>query len=199
MRRSLVAISLFLSAAVTMAVGQEWKHVGDASAVIEAFNEANSKVTSIECSFRQEKYVDVLVEKSVSEGFYGFYAPDSVVIRYLVPEEYSITVSGGVMRFVSAGKTSEKEIASDRRFAQLTEIIRSGGIPSVRQIQDYKIDAYSDGKSYRLVLAPLRRKSGCIEAVIDAGDMSLASFRIMEGGQDYTEFIFTDKQIKVHE
>ena len=127
MRRSLVAISLFLSAAVTMAVGQEWKHVGDASAVIEAFNEANSKVTSIECSFRQEKYV------------------------------------------------------------------------SVRQIQDYKIDAYSDGKSYRLVLAPLRRKSGCIEAVIDAGDMSLASFRIMEGGQDYTEFIFTDKRIKVHE
>ena len=42
-----------------------------------------------------------------------------------------------------------------------------------------------------VISGPGLRKGG-LEVVADRNDMSLVSFRLLEGGNDYTEFSFSD-------
>ena len=72
--------------------------------------------------------------------------------------------------------------------------MRSGGIPS-GGTAGYEVEGYENPDCYRLVIHPRAGAGNTVEVIIDRKDLSLDSFRIREGGSDYTEFVFTDKKI----
>ena len=138
--------------------------------------------------------MDVLADTAESYGIYRYFAPDSMVVEYVSPERYAIIISGDRLKIVSPDRTTERALSSDRRLASLSELMRSGGIPS-GGTAGYEVEGYENPDCYRLVIHPRAGAGNTVEVIIDRKDLSLDSFRIREGGSDYTEFVFTDKKI----
>lgn len=168
-----------------------WKEVPDAGAVVEAFNAASAGVSSIDCLFTEEKYVDVLEEKSVSSGRFMFCAPDRILIEYLSPQQSSICIDGDSMTITSGVKTSSVDLASNRQYQRMFQMFSGKGDKKGRMPQ---VKVYEKDGRYLLTF-PMKQGgiSGVVEAIVDSSDMSLESFR-MTSGTDYTEFRFTDRK-----
>lgn len=195
MKQVLPTILLLLIPVLSVRADDGWTPVRDVPSLVSRFSEASSLVRSIECRFHQKKYVDVLVGTAESDGFYGYYAPDSVVIEYVSPEIYTITVTGDEIRYASAGMQTVRKLSSDRRLSGLADIMRTGGIPDPDRLDAFDIEAYENSSCYMFVISGPGLRKGGIEVVADRNDMSLVSFRLLEGGNDYTEFSFSDKVI----
>jgi len=172
--------------------GKGWTEVPDAAAVVAAFNAAVAKISSVDCSFTEEKYVDVLEAKSVSAGHFSFSAPGRILIEYLTPENSSISIDGDSMTLVSGGKTSSLDLASNRQYRRIFSLFSGADAGNTRMPE---VKAYEKEGRYMLVFAmKAGGVSGIVEAVVDRADMSLESFRL-KNGEDYTEYRFTDKKI----
>ncbi|MGN0189138.1 MAG: outer membrane lipoprotein carrier protein LolA [Candidatus Cryptobacteroides sp.] len=172
----------------------EWIPVEDCRAAVGEFNAVNAKVGRIDCSFREEKHIAVLEKPAVSEGTYNFAAPDTIRIEYLRPEKYSIHIYGGKLMFTSGGKTKTVDLASNRQFASMAEILTKGGLPSGQG--NYGISALETGSLYKFVVTPPKSaKGGEITVIVDRNDMSLVSFTMSQGSSDYSIFTFYDKTI----
>lgn len=203
--KNVISIILAAFAFVCGAAAQDsWKEVPDVSAVLDAFDSANSMTVSIECAFTEEKYMDVLEEKSVSKGKFSFSAPDRILIEYLSPEKSSIRIEGDSMEIVSGGKTSEVNLAASRQYRRMFAMFsgngpdRGSGKPAAKGRLS-EIRGYEKHGLYMLV-AEIRHGglSGTVDVVLRSSDMSVESFR-MKNGDDYTEFRFTDKVIRTKE
>ena len=191
--KRMLAVIFAAFAFVCIAGAQDvWNVVPDASGIVSAFNDANSRVVSIDCSFTEEKYVDVLDAKSVSTGHFSFAAPDRILIEYLSPEKSSVSIDGDKMKIVSEGKESDVNLASSRQYRRMFSMF-SGNSTGKGRLPEAK--AFERPGQYMLVFEMRQGGlSGTVEAVLRASDMSLESFR-MKNGEDYTEFRFTDKVI----
>lgn len=181
-----------------------WKEILDASAVLDAFDSANSRIVSIECAFTEEKYVDVLEAKSVSTGKFSFSAPDRVSVEYLSPEKSSIRIEGDSMKIVSGGKVSEVNMAASRQYRRMFAMFSGNGLgngsgkPAARGRLP-EVGCYEKSGQYMLVFEVRQGGlSGTVDVVLRSSDMSVESFR-MKNGDDYTEFRFTDKVIGTKE
>lgn len=196
MRRFILSVALSVMPALAMPAQDGWKRLEDPERIVSLFNEMNSRVVTVDCSFVEEKYVDVLVDKSVSGGKYHFSAPDSVSVVYDGPDGLSISVSRGILTVVTDGRKTEKRLSSDRRFSFLADMLHSGGIPSEGWQDSFSIEAFENASAYRLLISRMKsQKKEDIDVMIDRKDMSLVSFMISDGGSDYTRFTFKDKRI----
>ncbi len=173
-----------------------WSAVADPEAVSYAFNASLGRIRTIDCRFVQEKYVDVLESKAVSEGTFSFSAPDRILIVYLSPEQSSVEIDGNTVTSVgNGGRKTVKDMSSDRRYARIKAMIASGPDFYMQgQKKQTMVSVYERGDEYMFEIRPqgIRMK---IRIIAEKNDMSVSSFRMEEPDGDYTEFFFTDRKV----
>ncbi|MCM1177192.1 MAG: hypothetical protein NC115_04120 [Bacteroidales bacterium] len=190
MKRMLVVIFAALAFVCNAASQEGWREVPDAASIVEAFNSANAAVKSISCRFTEEKYVDVLENRSVATGRFSYSAPGDILIEYDSGD--SIRIEGDSMTVVSGGRISSVNLAANRQYQRMSTMF-SGKDERKSRLPEVK--AYSrDGRYMLTFVMKMGGISGTVEALVDSSDMSMDSFR-MKNGADYTEYRFTDKVI----
>lgn len=164
-------------------------------AVIEAMN---TKMQSVQCSFRQEKKSALFAEVSVSEGVMYFKKPSSLRWEYTKPTVSVIVMNGSKVRVTDAdGNERDK---GGRMYRQLAALI--SGVVSGKELENgknFKAEFYANATSYWIKLTPANRRLKAffnhLEMTVDKQQMVAVKMFMNEKEGDSTTIYFSGHKL----
>lgn len=130
----------------------------DKTDVINMISQKSASVTSMQCSFKQEKFVSVLAESSVSEGVMYYQSPNRLHWEYNTPKHYAFILNGDAMCYESDNSKKKIDAARNKSMSEMVKLI-AGSLngSGFSDSENFKVDVFKNESSYCVVLSPLKK------------------------------------------
>ncbi len=130
----------------------------DKTEIISMISEKSASVTSMQCSFKQEKFVSVLAESSVSEGVMYYQYPDRLHWEYNSPKYSAFILNGDAMCYESDNSRKKMDAARNKSMSEMIKLIASSLNGSgFSGNENFRVDVFKNESSYCVVLSPLKK------------------------------------------
>lgn len=196
MKKYITAVAMFLSLALGTRASEPVR-IADPSEFGRKLAEMTASVNSIESRFVQSKYIDVLQRTVTSTGVFLFMKPGMVRMQYDAPLDYTVIIDGKTMKTISEGKTTVASTSGNPMLSQVSDMMTScmtGDISSLSE--EFTISYFDAGKEYLVRMEPcldmIKDYISGIELRFDKGTMRLDMLKMIERGEDFTEYEFRD-------
>ena len=168
--------------------------------VIKKVQEAQTKTSTLEADFRQEKVLALLAKPEMSTGHFTFSKPNNVLWRYDAPKRVEMLIANGVLTtyYPDLNKAEQIEVKryQDRIFKYMGA---SGAIDELSSYFDFTFSNKSDEPSYLLDLKPktkaIARRVRHLRIWIDKKSYLTTKFEYTEGDGDITRYEFTNVRV----
>ncbi|WPP48768.1 outer membrane lipoprotein carrier protein LolA [Catalinimonas niigatensis] len=171
----------------------------DVSAFRNGVDQMAASTTSIQASFTQEKYLNVLSDKIVSQGSIHFKKPNLLRWEYHQPFEYGIILNGKEITIKDEGNVNSFDIASSQAFQQVNELIIHSVQGNVLDENRFDIEYLENDDLYLTKLLPKETQMAKflkgIHIYFDKQNFTVAKIRLIEAEDDYTLITFSDKAL----
>jgi len=194
-------VIVFLALAVSSAKSQDlkFKPSADPAALAREIELANSKITSLQCNFSQEKELSFLEEKVFSSGVFLYEKENKIRWEYQIPYSYIIIMNENLIKIIEEDKSNRLDASSNRLFSSINTVM--AGIIDGSVIQDRELFESSfteNEKMVRVVMLPLvpgmKEFISAIELDLSKENYTVDALKIIEKSGDYTLIRFNDKK-----
>lgn len=158
----------------------------------------NAEVKSISSDFTQTRCVSVLESEVSKSGRFTFQTPSDLKLDF--SDGDFIHMSGDDFEIRSEGRTNSVKVGSNPMLKELRRVLSScmsGDVESILAGFDAVIS--ETPKTYTLSLSPRNRRAGSmmksLQMEFSKTDMSLTWMKMVEPGDDWTKYSFTNKKI----
>jgi len=156
----MVTVMLVFSTLLLQAQRQKGSAVTgtDKTDIINMISQKSASVTSMQCSFKQEKFVSVLAESSVSEGVMYYQSPNRLHWEYNTPKHYAFILNGDAMCYESDNSKKKIDAARNKSMSEMVKLI-AGSLngSGFSDSDNFKVDVFKNESSYCVVLSPLKK------------------------------------------
>lgn len=184
---------------ICFAFGQTMHRMTDLSVFKRRLAETAQRVHSIECDFKQTKYMTVFRQKIVSRGRFYYQKPDKICMDYARPVNYAIVINGHYIKTVSGGKKSVTNIGANKMMNQMQDMIAASMTGDLSRLSSqYRTAFYENDKYYLARVIPvdatIRQYMQQIDIYLDKASMSVYELRLRENASNYTEYLFYNRR-----
>jgi outer membrane lipoprotein carrier protein len=167
---------------------------------IRKVQEAQTKTSTLEADFRQEKVLALLAKPEVSTGHFTFSKPNNVLWRYDAPKRVEMLIANGMLTtyYPDLNKAEQIEVKryQDRIFKYMGA---SGAIDELGLYFDFTFSNKADEPSYLLDLKPktkgIAKRVRHLRIWIDKKSYLTTKFEYTEGDGDITRYEFTNVRV----
>ncbi|MCT4639905.1 MAG: outer membrane lipoprotein carrier protein LolA [Bacteroidales bacterium] len=176
-----------------------YKTVKDKDAVLKRIAATAQKTTTISSSFKQEKYLDILDDKIISNGRFLFSQPRSLRWEYTDPFSYIIIIHNNKIVFKDENKTNTFDANSNEIFKHLNDLIINLVQGTLISDDKFGYKLFEGEKEYLITLKPkdenIKKLIPEIEMHFSKSDFQLRTLKMIEVTGDYTKIKFLDRKI----
>jgi outer membrane lipoprotein-sorting protein len=159
---------------------------------------ATAALTSLECSFKQTKYLDILNEKVVSEGKFYYKKEQHICLDYTIPAAYQVVINNKKIKVTSEGKATVYEIGKNKMMAQMNLLMSTCMVGNLNALtSEYQLTYKENDTQYWVSVQPLVSNKSLIKTMnvyFDKKDFSVQELQMIEASNDYTTYLFTGKK-----
>ncbi len=198
---NLIALILLLQLITGPAISQHnFSAMPDPASFIRSFNEASSRITTIESNFTQEKNLSLLTEKVISKGKFYFKKENLLRWEYTAPYAYLIIFRDSRVLIRDNEKESTIDTRENKVFSEINSIILGSVKGTLFSDAKRFSPAFFESPSQYLVrltpLSPqLKEYLSEIRIFFDRKDMTVTMLEMQELSGDYTRISFENKKI----
>lgn len=156
--KKLLFVSLVMMLSLS-AAGQVKLTAAQQKPVVDKIAKATHAMSSMQCSFTQEKSMKMLSKKMLSSGVMYYKNANKLRWQYTKPYEYTFILNGDKVRIHSAKSSKKINVQGDKMFRQVSNIIlntMTGG--SLRSSADFTVEIYKTGNTYFARLYPKKKE-----------------------------------------
>lgn len=159
----------------------------------------NSEVRSIKCNCTQKNVLKIFDKPVITKGMFYYLAENNIVI--MMENGDYVKIIKGVLEMKNGKNVTKIKLSANPSFKNMNLLISScfnGDISPLSSM--YNILYSKNADTYKLVLQPKRVSKGnsmSVELLFDSKDMSLNSLKMIESKDNYTEYLFYNKQFNV--
>jgi len=194
LRNLLIAI-IFVATTASLASAQTLQKATAAQSreMIATVNKAAATIKTIQCDFTQTKTMSFLNDKMVSKGKMH-YASEGNRLRweYTTPYRYTFVISGGKVTMRSKSGTSTVNLASNRLFQNIANIM-AGSVTGkcLSSSKDFNVEMYATkGGGWVAQLTPkrgeLKKMFKQVRLYFNASHTMVSKVQMVEAGGDTT-------------
>lgn len=160
---------------------------------------ASAATESIESSFTQVKFLDVLNESIVSKGTFYFKKTDKICLDYRSPMAYLMVINGHKIKIVADGKKSLMNLKSNQMMNEVQTMMTACMVGDLSKMSaNYQLQYFEDATHYLIKIKPLSKAVQAyikqIQIKLNKKEMSVDTLRISETATNYTEYTFSNKK-----
>ena len=194
--KRLYIITLILTTVCAMQA--QMKKVTDIESFKKKVSEVATSVKSIESDFTQIKHMDIFNEDIKSEGRFYYKSDDKICLDYTKPNKYLIVINGEKIKTVSDGKKNVMNLKSNKVMKEMRSMLAGCMSGNLSQISGYQMEFFEDGNNYLIKVKPTNKSvqeyvTG-FDIYMDKKDLSVSKLRISESGNNYTDYLFSNKK-----
>lgn len=199
--KHLALLMMVLFASVANA--QQWgEAMADASARLAQLKSANSALEQIKADFDMTKSVKMLAAEQHGKGRMAYSkAGESLTLDFDEPKGSGIAMKAGVFSVTTAGKTTSVNASKNPAAAQLLNMITAcltGNFDALGNHNEMR--SFSTGDLFTIVIEPrnarVRKFMRQIVLRFSNADNSLRMMRLEEGSGDYSEYRYSNIEMK---
>jgi outer membrane lipoprotein-sorting protein len=194
-------LALCLLMAGTSMAQSGFTAVKDAEPLKAKISAVNGNVKTIQSNFTQEKYLSVMSEKIQSKGLFLFKRENTVRWEYTDPFKYIIVLSGNKVQIRDEEKKSEYDMASNKSFRQINDMMVQLVQGTVFNSKQYQIKFMESSNAYMVELLPIDKKMKdyfkTIQLYFDKTSYDVSQIKMIEANGDYTSIRFSNRKINV--
>lgn len=170
--------------------------VVDKGPVVQAISKQSSSTNSLQCTFVQEKHLEMLEEVLISQGQFLFKKENSVRWQYLDPIRYTILIHNGKFTIDNDGKVTEFNTDSNPMFREINKMIITAIRGDFIGNTDFAPAYFESSGQYMSRLIPssdqVRTMIESIDIYFDKSSMQVVKVVFSEPGGDMTSIKFAD-------
>ena len=178
--------------------GDEFVQMKDVPGFRSGLNKMATKTTTIQASFKQEKFLSILSNAVTSSGKMYFKKPGLLKWSYTKPYNYGIVLNGKQLKINDEGKVNSFEISNSKIFMELNDLIINSVQGDVLQEDRFNIVFKESKNLYLAQLTPIDKNIkdyiAHIDVYFDRKDYSVHKLQLFESEGDYTLITFENKQ-----
>ena len=171
----------------------------DIPAFKKGINRMATNTNTIQASFNQNKYLNILSNSVESSGTMHFKKPDLLKWSYTSPYNYAILLNGQEIKINDEGKVNSFEIRNSKIFKELNDLIINSVQGNVLQEERFDISYLENNKLYLARLSPkeeqLKSYIKQIDVYFEKSDYTVNKIQLFEHEGDYTLITFHNKKI----
>lgn len=171
----------------------------DIPAFKKGINRMATNTKTIQASFNQNKYLNILSSSVESSGTMHFKKPDLLKWSYTSPYNYAILLNGEEIKINDEGKVNSFEIRNSKIFKELNDLIINSVQGNVLQEDRFDISYLENNKLYLARLSPkeeqLKSYIKQIDVYFEKSDYTVNKIQLFEHEGDYTLITFHNKKI----
>ncbi|MDU1890198.1 MAG: outer membrane lipoprotein carrier protein LolA [Dysgonomonas sp.] len=174
------------------------KKITDIDAFKKKIEQTASSVKSIESDFTQIKHLDIFDDNITSKGKFYYKHSDKICLEYTTPSKYLIVINGEKLKIVSDGKKNVMSLNSNKVMKEMRSMLASCMSGNISQVSGYQMEFFENAQQYLVKIKPTNKSvqeyiSG-FDIYFDKKDLSVSKLRISEAGNNYTDYLFTNKK-----
>ena len=190
-----IIISFFLSVALFAQQKMTDAEIKTFKASVE--KEA-SKMTALTADFVQQKHMDILSKAIESKGVFYLKSPNKLLLEYQTPQKMKIVFKEGKMHVKSNGKVTTTDLAKNKKFKQLNDLIVGSYNGNLLNDKAFDIVYSKKGNAKIAKLTPkekaITKYIKAIELYFNNNETTVSEVKLMEPSNDYTLIIFKNKK-----
>ena len=197
-----IFISFFAIMFIVSNAQTKYTEISNPSRLISKLEEKTKKTNSLESVFVQEKYLEVLSEKIISNGQFYFKKNNLLRWEYTEPFSYLIVINNGKFYIKDDEKVNEYDTKSNSLFKEINDII-IGSVQGTlfRDKTKFKTKYYENDNFYKLVLSPqmkeMQESLNKINIYFSKKTLSVTKIKMIELSGDYTSIKFRNRKSNV--
>jgi outer membrane lipoprotein-sorting protein len=180
---------------------KDYKAVKDKDVFVKKFNEKSASIQTNESDFKQEKFLSIMTEKSVSKGKFYFKKSDKMRWENTEPVNNIIVLNDGKVYIKEKGKVKVFDSNTNKSFKSLNDIMLSTASGNILDNKDYTYMLYENEKYVLIVLTPLatttKKYVKTIEMTVEKSDYTVSQLKMIEPSGDYTQMEFHNKKLNL--
>ena len=205
MRRFLTIILVLL--AITPALKSQTMRKATAEesrTMIAKINKSAASISTITCSFTQEKSVAMLKDKMTSQGKMCYSSAGKLRWEYSSPYSYILVINNNQVSMKSGSKTSKVDINSSKLFQTIARIMVSSVTgKSLNKSNDFDVTMYCNNQNWCAQLVPkeanMKKMFKFIRLYFNSSQTMVSRVEMVEKNGDKTIIrlnnVVTNKQI----
>ena len=150
-------------------------------------------------TFTQLKHIDFLSDDIKSSGELYFKSPNIIKWTYVNPYKYSVIFKDKKLYINDAGKKSDVNLASNKVFKKLNDLIAKSVSGDMLDDSQFSIDYYKNKQQYIAKLTPkdatLKNMFKHIVLSFTSQKYLVKSVKLIEPSGDYTLITFNNKSV----
>jgi outer membrane lipoprotein-sorting protein len=182
-----------------LSFSQSYKMVKDTLLLKQKIESMSKSTTSIESDFTQEKNLSMLSEKIISKGHFVFKKENLLRWEYNSPSKYLIVINKEKVVIKDEKKTTKYDMNSNKVFKEINDIMLSCVQGTIFKSNKFKTSYFENEKFYKLELLPqvknMKETFKKINLYFDKNVTSVFKIEMVEGNEDLTSLVFTNKKI----
>jgi outer membrane lipoprotein-sorting protein len=189
---------VFLSCRIT--AQESYQSMGNVEAFKNKLEVMSGSTHTIVSDFIQEKNLSILSEKIISKGLFMFRQENNIRWEYTEPTKYLIIISNNKLYTRDEKNQKLYDLQTSKMFQEMNRFI-SGCIQGdiLKNDQEYAIEYFENSKRYYVKLIPRNEKMKQmlqeVQIYFDKSDLTVASLKMVESGEDYTKIDFINKKL----
>ncbi len=200
-KQTVVTLLILLSGTIVFSQPKGFKPVTDEMEFRKKIIAAAQATQTIKSNFIQEKNIQVVSEKIISNGTFRFKKQNKVRMEYLQPYRYLLVINNDKVSIRDDQKTNSFSSKSNKLFTIINNIIIDCVQGTALDNKNFKPAVYKNDKNYLLVLTPVKKDLGDffknISVYMDIEDGTVSKIDLLEPSGDNTVITFTGKEINV--
>ncbi|MCB0456229.1 MAG: outer membrane lipoprotein carrier protein LolA [Flavobacteriaceae bacterium] len=160
---------------------------------------ASSTTTTIKSDFIQYKHLDFLDNAITTYGQLWYKSPNLVKWEYTKPYQYSVIFKGNQMLVNDGGNKSSIDMERSKLFKKLSNLIVNSVQGTLFDENDFETSFFITEKGNKVIFVSkdekLKKYITSFELVFNKKDATVIQIKMIEPSGDYTQIVFTHKEI----
>lgn len=195
MKKNLI---LLIGLAMTSVVANAQLKNASGNATLAKIEEANKKVTALQCPFTRTQKVAALNSSTKAEGTFYYASPSSLSMKYSGSKESFVVTEDNVSMTTADGK-SRKLRSGNHRVEDLAETLVACVKGNVTAIEGKLKSAKTVGKTTVVTIetdiVKVRSKITSVELTYDNSDYTLKTLKMIEADGSYEQYDLGSKTL----
>lgn len=172
---------------------QEYTKISDSRDLEQKVIKANSAISSLQASFKQEKHMSILNQPFISVGKLYYKNPDKIRWEYTSPFSYIVVLKNNKVSIKDGNDLQNYDMSNNAIFKEINNTM--GGMMSGKMLEDNNFTKtfYQSKDAYKVVLLPktneIKNFVQEIHLFLNKNTLLMQSIDMLENGGDKTRII----------